>query len=450
MPEQGWKPSAFNVELDAAGRRFVYNSISLQMLELDEATLACFRDSMDEIRLGGRCADERMLQCFLALGFVVPASEAEYEREQTQFSSSKADRDTLKITLAPTMACNLRCSYCFQQDFAPSRNMKAEVQNGVIEFVRRKAAGSRRLVVQWFGGEPLLRYEQIVSMTEAFQKICAERDMIYEAEMLTNGTLLTPEIIDSFRRLSLRAIQIPMDGDIATYARRKGATLKRAEDFHQFLLGHMPQLVAAVGSVKIRINVDRDNADAGKDVVRMFNTHGCCDPRIDFRLGFLNTRDGIIECIPHDCLSDAEFAAAEADFRQFLAREGFRVYDEPFRRKFPCAAPLERNFTIDPSGRIGKCVPAIGSDESVFSRIYPENIERTIAETSQADAPYADYDPFESEMCRKCALLPVCLGSCPKLHVDGVAASCRVKEGFAEKVLFHHDRSRGAIDAPSA
>lgn len=440
MPEvQKWKPSFFNVSLERNGKRLIFSGSTARMIELNGRQAQFLEDGLVQIERCGQCANEALLQCLISLGFVVPEDENEYERERIRFQTAKASRETLRVTIAPTMVCNLRCSYCFQQNLARSKCMKPDLQQGVIDFVRRKLEeGSRRLVVQWFGGEPLLAYKQIVAMSAEFQSICVERGIAYNSEMLTNGTLLTTEMIDSFRQIALKAIQIPLDGSVCTYARRKNVTVERANGFHHFLIEHMQSLVDVTGSVTIRVNVDRDNPDAGKDVVRMFKDHGVVDPRIDFRLGFLNTSRGVIDCIPHDCFSPAQFSDVEVDFMHFLAKEGYRVYGSPWKRNFPCAAAVSHSYTIDPEGRIGKCVPAIGTEESVFSRIYPHDIGRTLLETSLAEVPYGKFDPFSSGACQNCKLLPVCLGSCPKMHEPGRTLMCSMKEGLLDRLRFYN------------
>lgn len=443
---QKWKPSLFNINLDRGGTRLIFNGSTATMIELNGPQAELFEDGLGEIERSGQCSDQAMQQCLVSLGFVVPEEEDEYERERLRFQATKASRETLRVTIAPTMACNLRCSYCFQQNLVRGGVMTPDIQQAVIEFVRRKAGQETKLlVVQWFGGEPLLAYKQIVSMSVEFQRTCAERGIAYYSEMLTNGTLLTPEIIESFKRISLRAIQIPLDGAISTYANRKNITVDRAATFHSFLIEHMNSLVEATGSVTIRINVDTNNSDGGKDVVRMFRSHGVLDPRIDFRLGFINTSRGIVECIPHDCFTPAEFSAVEVDFMWFLAREGYKVYGRPAKRNHPCAAPISHSYTIDPQGRIGKCVPAIGTEDSVFSCLYPNDMDRTLLETGLPDVPYSRFDPFSTGSCKGCKLLPVCLGSCPKMHEPDRTVMCSLQEGLLDRLQFYYSQpTRGA------
>lgn len=435
--DKEWKPSFFNIGLDGAATRLFFNSRSAQMLELSGEQIQIFEDWLREIKQSGSCSNHRMLRCLAALGFIVQDDEDEYESEHARFLATQISKDTLRVTIAPTMACNLRCSYCFQQNMRRCKTMRPDIQRGVVEFIRRTLEGSRLLVVQWFGGEPLLAYKQIQAMSAEFQEICQMRNIAYYSEMLTNGTLLTPKLIDSFPQIALKAIQIPLDGDVPTYAARKKVPLEWASAYHRFLVRHMQSLVDATGSVTIRINVDRENEDAGRSVVRMFKENGVTDRRIDFRLGFLNTSRGVIECIPHDCFSSCEFSQTEVEFMHFLAREGYRVYGRPNRRNFPCSAAIGNSYTIDSEGGIGKCVPATGMTQSVFARIYPDDINRTLREINSREMPYARFDPFTSSGCRSCKLLPVCLGSCPKMHEPGATLNCVLKEGLASRLRFY-------------
>lgn len=433
-----WKPSAFNVAAPANGKHLLFNSVTSATLALNSSQQPVLEDCLWEIEETGGCANEDLLRGLATLGFVVPESEDEYLREHMKFLANRESRDRLFLTIVPTMACNLRCTYCFQQNIPRASAMKPAVQRGLVEFVRRKAMDSKYLVVQWFGGEPLLKHDMILALSEAFLHICDQYGMSYHAEMLTNGLLLTEQMINSLASISIRAIQIPLDGTPATYARRKQIPLRKAEAYYRFLVENMQSLVETTGSVTLRINVDRDNADEAKYVVALFKDHGVSDSRIDFRLGFLNTSRGILDCISHDCFSYTEFADLELDFRYFLAREGYKVYGQPTPRDYPCTAAVWNSYTADPDGRIGKCVPSIGTQENTFSQIYPNDIERTVVETS-SEGPFGQFDPFVIPACRGCPLLPACLGSCPKMHAPGHTLVCSMKEGLGEMLAFYHE-----------
>jgi uncharacterized protein len=425
--------------LEADGALLVFNAVSSQLVSAAGRQRALLEEKLREVAATGSHPNPALLAALARLGLVVPRAADERGREHARFLATKASGRKLLLTIAPTMGCNLRCTYCFQQEMARAPTMRPEIQEGLVEFVSRKAEGADRLAVQWFGGEPLLAYDTVLALSERFQRACRERGVGYHSEMLTNGTLLDDEIVASFPSIALRAVQFPLDGMPATYAARKRVSPKKAEEFYERLAGYLPAVVEATGSVTIRINVDRDNAAEAKDVVRFFAERGVRDQRIDFRLGFLNTSRGVIDCIPHNCLSTGEFADLEIDFCYFLAAAGYRVFGRPEILDYPCAAVVRESYAIGPDGRIGKCVPAIGTDETVFSRIYPGEVERTLAETAEPGQPFADFDPFETGTCRECSLLPACLGSCPKGHRAGGSVICALGERLAERLAFYAD-----------
>jgi uncharacterized protein len=448
-----WKPSAFNLTLDGRDGPMLFNSVSGQSLWLNGERRMLIDQCLNRLGSGedGTSASpSEMVECLATMGFAVPAELDEYAAERARFRDHCDDESTLFLTIAPTMRCNMRCSYCFQQHIERNRNMAPDIQRGVLDFARRKAGKAKAMVVMWFGGEPLMAWAEIQSLTAGLQGICAEYGLSYYAEMVSNGLLLTPAIIAELPRLAIRAVQISLDGSVATYAERRHVALPRAEAYYRFLVENMQAIVEATGSVILRINVDRDNIDQAEDVVRLFKAQGMMDPRVDFRLGFLGTSRDVIDCIPHDCFTSTEFAEQEDRFRRFLRQEGYMVFGMPQPVTHPCTAPLRNGFTIDPDGNIGKCVPATGTMQSVFASIHPDDMDQTMREIESRAHPYQGFDPFGTTECVDCALLPSCLGSCPKLHVNGVLTSCSLKENLNDKMSFYGSFHHARILEPDA
>lgn len=440
--EKKWKTSFFNNKFAYDDTTCVFNSYSSQLIKLSNNQAKIIDNSIIEIDEVGNTSNQDLLDCLAALGFVVPFEFDEYEHAHKQFMAFKESSEILKVTIAPTMACNLNCSYCFQQKISKIEQMSPDIQRGIIEFIRKKMVNSKKLIVQWFGGEPLLAYNQILEMSAAFREICDNQGAQYYSEMLTNGTLLTTEIIDSFKHIALKAIHLSLDGDITTFANRKNVSISYSERFHKFIVDNLQKLLDTTGSVTIRINIDRDNPDGGFDTVRMIRKNGCVDKRLDIRLGFLNTREGIIDCIPHDCFSYTDFTEVEMKFKMFLQENDYRVYGMPQRKNSTCIAPLKNAYTIDPDGKIGKCVPAIGTKCADFSRIYPDDIQRTLSEIEMIVEPYSAFDPFNTIQCNGCTLLPACLGGCPRMFEPGNSFYCRMKDRLSEMMSFYFDHNQ--------
>ena len=74
--------------------------------------------------------------------------------------------DTVDLTICPTMGCNFDCPYCFENHFPGV--MTESVQDDVAGLAGRMLdeVGAEKLLVIWFGGEPLLAVDVIARLSE--------------------------------------------------------------------------------------------------------------------------------------------------------------------------------------------------------------------------------------------------------------------------------------------
>ena len=75
--------------------------------------------------------------------------------------SRRNDDSRLILTINPTLACNFACPYCFEKQH-PDIFMNGTIENKIINFINLHK-GAKILDVTWFGGEPLLAFDRIVS-----------------------------------------------------------------------------------------------------------------------------------------------------------------------------------------------------------------------------------------------------------------------------------------------
>jgi uncharacterized protein len=378
------------------------------------------------------------LESLLRSGFLVDVDVDEYEREHRTYLEARNSPRQMLLTVAPTLACNLRCSYCFQQEMPPSRTMSQPVADGLVDLVGAlgDVARPEEVVVQWFGGEPLLAFDLLLRCTEGFRAQALQQGFEYCAEILTNGILLQrPGILRDLHRLHLASLEISLDGLPVTYAARKKITVGRATQFYEFLADTVGHLADVTGRVILKVNVDRQNVGEAREVVDFFVSRGAADPRVVFKLGRLGAIPGSTDCIPHDCLETEDFTAEEIIFQEHVTSHGLITstgVPEPIGST--CGAILCHQYSVDPSGRIGKCVPLIGTGEDTVSVIRPGDIARTVHELTTRPHPFAEFDPYRTARCRGCHLLPVCLGSCPR-EDSAATGACRARHDLERQVL---------------
>lgn len=91
------------------------------------------------------------------------------------------------VTVYYTHRCNLACPYCFEADHEDNREISSETLAAALDFAFK---GTERPAFNIFGGEPFLCWDRILQTLE-----CAHKHGRLQIEIMTNGTLITDEMI---------------------------------------------------------------------------------------------------------------------------------------------------------------------------------------------------------------------------------------------------------------
>ena len=148
------------------------------------------------------------------------AEADELQHMRKIYTARRFSRDSLGLTIAPTLDCNFACPYCYE-DKRPGK-MSEEVANRLVDYVERMLPGRSSLRVMWYGGEPLMCKDIVESLTERFLRVATDCDATFRASMTTNGYLLTPNVVDRLSRFPVwEKIQITLDGTAAYHDRKR-------------------------------------------------------------------------------------------------------------------------------------------------------------------------------------------------------------------------------------
>ena len=108
---------------------------------------------------------------------------------------NKKTKTTRVIALMLTWQCNLNCVYCFEKHKATNKIMSLETAKDIIrkEFAAIEASPEGGAIkVEFFGGEPLLRFDLIKELSEWIWS--QDFPIGYELSVTTNGSLLNDEM----------------------------------------------------------------------------------------------------------------------------------------------------------------------------------------------------------------------------------------------------------------
>ena len=147
------------------------------------------------------------------LGFLVPDTEA--EKKELREAFAEANRLSRKFTaqVVLNLDCNLACTYCYEGGMKGRRYMSPETAAllaGLAE--SRHIAQGKGVELSFYGGEPLMSLDLIVSISERLQKAAAAKGSGYSFNMVTNGTLLSAAIVEKLLPLGLKGAKVTLDG----------------------------------------------------------------------------------------------------------------------------------------------------------------------------------------------------------------------------------------------
>lgn len=133
-------------------------------------------------------------------------------------------RSVTSLELCISMACNLRCTYCFVEDRIENRVMSAQTAREAVDmlFTITPRESERKFDVTFMGGEPLLQVNRMVDVV-AYAKEKAQalgRDIAFNAT--TNCTLVDEKIVDAIGGTVLLLLSVDGDRETTDALRGKG------------------------------------------------------------------------------------------------------------------------------------------------------------------------------------------------------------------------------------
>lgn len=122
-------------------------------------------------------------------GIITDADKDELSLYKYLYYSEMFQNFGLSLSIAPTMKCNFKCFYCFEDGNKNAGIMSEEIENNLIKFISLHREQS--IHITWFGGEPLLGFNRITSICKKLH----EANIQFTSDMITNGSLLNSSIV---------------------------------------------------------------------------------------------------------------------------------------------------------------------------------------------------------------------------------------------------------------
>lgn len=405
------------------GKTYIFCSKSGLFCEIDEKTEAIIKGAKNTQEI----KDEALTRLLLEKGVLVPSEMDEMGlfhymtmAEQYTIAPSK-----LSYTIAVTEKCNYRCRYCFENGKMSSREMSSETADKVADYIEhqiQKAAHLREIKITWFGGEPLLMMSAISIISQKIIKVCDEHNIIFSCAIITNGSLLTPSVIQKLLSYRLSFVQITLDGDEDVSCNYKQCSPKC---FNSSISG----ILSAAEHVRVNVRLNTD----GKNIHSILNVVDRIRKLAESSQAAENIRY-YLACIdsPGQSIMPEWFVEAHKIFLNYLSQNDMKqdlILALPKSRYTSCGAVTNSFNFIGVDGKIVKCEHYLG------------DASRTVGTVE--DGLYHNYeemrfrDNYVDEKCKDCTLFPICRQGCLEKRLDdGATVNCKAFYQNIENILY--------------
>lgn len=395
------KESRFNYYTDSGENVLCLNGISSLVFSLKKEECDFMRNLMKNEELQQEYPE---LTKKLARGhFLINNEEDEINCLKDKVKKMNTS-GTWHLTLNPTLDCNFKCWYCYEQH--PHGRMSQETMDRVMLLMNRIAEddATKRFDLAWFGGEPLLYFNQVVYPLSLYAKKCMEeRNILFFNSMTTNGYLLSRNVIAKCHEIGLKHFQITLDGNREMH---DGVRNQGGKPSFDRILKNSIEIAASNPEVRIMLRVNYTTESIQEDYSQVLSAIPL-NIRKQFWVQFQRVwqtyeKEGSDERVRK--VIDENFAC--------LKRHGFNVsFNTTFRlyNGMVCYADRANYANINYDGKIYRCTAQDYLSTEPLG--YLNESGEIIWKTEEAKN-FCGNAFWNNPLCLKCDILPLCGGPC--------------------------------------
>jgi uncharacterized protein len=380
---------------DQEKQLLLYSTKSACKLLSDRSILTSIED--------GTLSDKERSQ-LSELGFLVPDRDAEAQGMPGVIDTQNDLNTALTVTVVLNLDCNFSCTYCYEGERKGNKYMTGETAEQLLQFIKTRFTDKKdTLVVDFYGGEPLLSIPLIEQISRSLKSFAESRNATYFSTMVTNGSLLKRSVVEKLAGLGLRSAKVTLDGP--AHIHDKYRPFRSGAGSFDVILKNVEESCDLI-TISIGGNLNKDNYHEFVSLLDILEARGLTpdklgivkfDPIID--TGETNRtmpehRGGCIS------INEPWILDAERLLRKEILKRGYKT---PKIGPLLCTIEHRDQFIVNWNGDLYKCPGFLGHEQFVVGNV------RTGVED------YSDtykLDIWKGEPCLNCEYLPMCFGGC--------------------------------------
>lgn len=397
-------PSRYNmyVPLKKEDTYLLYNTLTGALFFVD-------KELREAIQKDSSSIPENLLKDFKKEWIILDDGVDETEMLSFMRDEMRYNSPWLQFLIMTTYACNLACPYCYEKKESTTSMNEAScrrTQKFIENLIKKNRPTTLELLM--YGGEPLLNVEPMFQLIAHFTTYCDTHSLEFKVGIITNGTLVTEGLISDLEKYPVDVVQVTLDGPAEMHNTKRVYT--NGKGTYEDIMEALHLLRNSALRPKIRINVDELNKDGIPLLLDDLKERGLADISIYF--GIVRAFSPVCESYAPSCMQDSHIREVIPHLWRTALQKGFDVPLKPLRNLVGCGMQSNSSYTIDPEGRVYKCVTSVGDEDQCIGVI-----------TEEGDIPvwnpvyyrWMSRNPLEVQGCRTCVFFPVCGGGCPMI-----------------------------------
>lgn len=359
------------------------------------------KSMLNDIEKGNLSAEEK--ETLSELEFLVDDINEDKDKMLRFIEELNTINKKFTAIVVMNLDCNLACKYCFEGQRKGRFYMTKETADLFFEFVKNNVLSDKEeITITFYGGEPLLSKELIIYISKKMKAISESKGMRYSFSFITNGTLLTPDIVEKLKPLGLKSASITLDGPKDVHDRFR--PFRSGKGSFDVILKNVRD-VCDMMDIQIGGNFTEENYGEFPRLLDLFIGNKLTpdkislikfDPVLKEREGIAppDFRDGC-ETINEPWLFDAGIL-----LREDILKRGYKT-----QRIIPgsCMIEYRDNLVINYDGGIYKCPGLIGREQFRIGDLNIGIRDYTLSHNLKN---------WKNAECLDCSYLPLCFGGC--------------------------------------
>ena len=382
------------------GRGFFYSQIHSLIFEVPYSVyLSAKKGEFEKIK------EEKpdIYSFFVSRNVIVPDDfkEEEFLNLLVRQSAINSNKNQKIVVIAPSLDCNLKCIYCFEEDTGTKKPvvMNKEIADKVVKYIENWVSPQQQLEISWYGGEPLIAADMIYYIS---QKLKNGKFPNFTAAITTNGFLLTEKVAKMLQESNVTGGQITVDGPKEIHDKKRPAKAKGVSSY-DVIVKNIIDNAKYFQHLTFRANLDKDN----KDIIYAYweDMRKVLPNNVSFGFERVSATDSpyISEKAKKRAMSDKEWA-------EFLKRNPTLYSFHILETSYGCGAVRDNMIVIDANGDLFRCWNEVGQHDKAVGNVVDgiTNWDRYMRYSN-----ISLYDIHED--CRNCFLVASCFGGhCPR------------------------------------